>query len=123
MVYKSIKRNDRVLYFNPPLVLKPYRDENDELWIVTDETLELHVYAQTREQLADDLAAELFFLWDEYAHEPSENLTEKAYDLHTNTHFTLKTNPLRRGHLDEFVRCYFNLDQFEASPIPILKES
>ncbi|MGK3998461.1 hypothetical protein WME86_34460 [Sorangium sp. So ce1024] len=28
------------------------------------------------------------------------------YDLRTNQHFTLKTNPLSRGDLDEFVACY-----------------
>jgi type I restriction enzyme M protein len=28
------------------------------------------------------------------------------YDLRTNQHFTLKTNPLRREHLDDFVTCY-----------------
>jgi type I restriction enzyme M protein len=34
--------------------------------------------------------------------------TEKLwiYDLRTNTHFTLKQNPLTRGDLDEFVACY-----------------
>jgi type I restriction enzyme M protein len=37
-----------------------------------------------------------------------------VYDLRTNIHFTLKTNPLRRELLDDFVRCYFNLDQTEA---------
>jgi type I restriction enzyme M protein len=29
-----------------------------------------------------------------------------VYDLRTNQHFTLKQNPLRRKHLDEFVGCY-----------------
>ncbi|MHB1475584.1 MAG: HsdM family class I SAM-dependent methyltransferase [Dermatophilaceae bacterium] len=29
-----------------------------------------------------------------------------VYDLRTNQHFTLKQNPLRRHHLDEFVQCY-----------------
>ncbi|AMV29397.1 putative type I restriction enzymeP M protein [Gemmata sp. SH-PL17] len=29
-----------------------------------------------------------------------------VYDLRTNMHFTLKTNPLRRTDLDEFVACY-----------------
>ncbi len=29
-----------------------------------------------------------------------------VYDLRTNRHFTLKTNPLVRGDLDEFVECY-----------------
>lgn len=28
------------------------------------------------------------------------------YDLRTNIHFTLKTNPLKRNDLDEFVKCY-----------------
>ncbi|MBS0165290.1 MAG: SAM-dependent DNA methyltransferase [Nitrospira sp.] len=28
------------------------------------------------------------------------------YDLRTNQHFTLKTNPLKRENLDEFVKCY-----------------
>jgi type I restriction enzyme M protein len=28
------------------------------------------------------------------------------YDLRTNMHFTLKTNPLKRANLDEFVKCY-----------------
>jgi type I restriction enzyme M protein len=28
------------------------------------------------------------------------------YDLRTNQHFTLKQNPLRRHHLDDFVACY-----------------
>jgi type I restriction enzyme M protein len=29
-----------------------------------------------------------------------------VYDLRTNMHFTLKTNPLKRSNLDEFVACY-----------------
>jgi len=29
-----------------------------------------------------------------------------VYDLRTNQHFTLKQNPLRRQHLNEFVECY-----------------
>jgi len=29
-----------------------------------------------------------------------------VYDLRTNQHFTLKQNPLRREHLQEFVSCY-----------------
>ena len=34
--------------------------------------------------------------------------TEKlwVYDFRTNQHFTMKQNPLRRAHLDEFVECY-----------------
>jgi type I restriction enzyme M protein len=31
-----------------------------------------------------------------------------VYDLRTNQHFTLKQNPLRRDHLNEFVDCYLS---------------
>ncbi len=31
------------------------------------------------------------------------------YDLRTNMHFTLKTNALKRGDLDEFVACYYGI--------------
>ena len=41
--------------------------------------------------------------------------TEKLwiYDFRTNQHFTLKTNPLRREHLDDFVACYNSSNRHE----------
>ena len=44
--------------------------------------------------------------------------TEKLwiYDLRTNQHFTLKENPLKREHLDDFVNCYFGNSQGRARP-------
>jgi len=38
-----------------------------------------------------------------------------VYDLRTNRRFTLKTNPLRREHLDEFVGCYFGISPEEVA--------
>jgi type I restriction enzyme M protein len=35
------------------------------------------------------------------------------YDLRTNKHFTLKTNPLKRSDLDEFVTCFNPVNRFE----------
>ena len=35
------------------------------------------------------------------------------YDLRTNKHFTLKTNPLQRKDLDEFVKCYNSANRFD----------
>lgn len=35
------------------------------------------------------------------------------YDLRTNKHFTLKTNPLKREDLDEFVKCYNSANRHE----------
>ena len=39
------------------------------------------------------------------------------YDLRTNMHYTLKTNPLKRSDLDEFVKCYLgtNLPASQSS--------
>lgn len=39
-----------------------------------------------------------------------------VYDLRTNLHFTLKTNPLRRADLDDFVACYHPANRHERKP-------
>jgi type I restriction enzyme M protein len=39
-----------------------------------------------------------------------------VYDLRTNMHFTLKTNPLKRSDLDEFVECYKPAAMHERQP-------
>ncbi|WP_097991057.1 HsdM family class I SAM-dependent methyltransferase [Methyloterricola oryzae] len=39
------------------------------------------------------------------------------YDLRTNMHFTLKTNPLERKDLGDFVRCYLGLSLEEAAAL------
>jgi type I restriction enzyme M protein len=38
------------------------------------------------------------------------------YDLRTNQHFTLKTNPLKRADLDEFVACYNPQNRHQRTP-------
>ena len=38
------------------------------------------------------------------------------YDLRTNKHFTLKTNPLQRADLDEFVACCHAENRHERKP-------
>jgi len=38
------------------------------------------------------------------------------YDLRTNMHFTLKTNPLKRSDLDEFVACYHAENRHQRQP-------
>jgi len=38
------------------------------------------------------------------------------YDLRTNMNFTLKTNPLRYEHLEEFVKCYNPENRFDRRP-------
>ena len=82
MVFDSLELNGRVLRFSPNLIVEPVLDEEtSQLLVIENETLGIHVYAQNREILVDDLTAELFFLWDEYALEVSEKLTDKAQAL------------------------------------------
>ena len=38
------------------------------------------------------------------------------YDLRTNTHFTLKQNPISRADLDEFVACYNPENRHQRAP-------
>jgi type I restriction enzyme M protein len=38
------------------------------------------------------------------------------YDFRTNLHFTLRTNPLKRSDLDEFVRCYNPVNRHDRAP-------
>jgi type I restriction enzyme M protein len=45
------------------------------------------------------------------------------YDLRTNQHFTLKTNPLKREDLNEFVKCYNPPNRHERKATWSEKES
>lgn len=50
---------------------------------------------------------------------PSESAWTKqlwVYDLRTNKNFTLKTNPLKRANLDEFVSCYHAENRHQRQP-------
>jgi hypothetical protein len=79
MVFDYLELDGRILRFSSKLIVEPVLDEEtSQLLVIEDETLGIHVYAQNREILVDDLTAELFFLWDEYAQEDLEKLTAKA---------------------------------------------
>jgi len=82
MTFSSIEQEGRILQLIPPLVVEPNLDEeSQQLLVVSDAELDFHVYAQTRETLADDLTAELFLLWDEYAQAGDNELTDVALQL------------------------------------------
>jgi type I restriction enzyme M protein len=55
---------------------------------------------------AQGVKANVIFFDRKPASETPWTKTLWIYDLRTNKHFTLKTNPLQRGDLDEFVACY-----------------
>ena len=55
----------RCLVIEPPLTLTPRMDEESgRLYILVDETLNIHVLAESHEQLAHELAEQLIFQWD-----------------------------------------------------------
>jgi len=55
---------------------------------------------------AQGVKANVIFFDKRPASETPWTKTLWIYDLRTNKHFTLKTNPLKRADLDEFVSCY-----------------
>lgn len=55
---------------------------------------------------AQGVKANVLFFDAKPAQEKSWTSKLWVYDLRTNMHFTLKTNPLKRSDLDEFVACY-----------------
>ena len=55
---------------------------------------------------AQGVKANVLFFDAKPAQEKPWTKTLWVYDLRTNMHFTLKTNPLKRSDLDEFVECY-----------------
>ena len=55
---------------------------------------------------AQGVKANVLFFDRKPARETPWTQTLWIYDLRTNQHFTLKTNPLKREDLDDFVKCY-----------------
>jgi type I restriction enzyme M protein len=65
---------------------------------------------------AQGVKANVLFLDRKAASETPWTKKLWIYDLRTNEHFTLKTNPLRREDLDEFVACYKTGARHERTP-------
>jgi hypothetical protein len=82
MSFDRIEWHGRQLVFDPPLTLEPTMDEESgQLYILTDKELGIDVFAQTRENVIDELAEQLVFQWDSYAREVPERLTPGARRL------------------------------------------
>jgi hypothetical protein len=82
MTFDYIDWGSRRLIIDPTLSLDPTMDgESGQLYVLSDESLGIHVFAQTREQLAEELAEQLIFQWDAYARESPDRLTAPARRL------------------------------------------
>jgi type I restriction enzyme M protein len=64
---------------------------------------------------AQGVEANVLFFDRKAASETPWTKTHWIYDLRTNMHFTLKTNPLKRADLDEFVTCYHHENRHERT--------
>jgi type I restriction enzyme M protein len=65
---------------------------------------------------AQGVKANVLFFDAKPAHEAAWTKKLWVYDLRTNMHFTLKTNPLSRSDLDEFVKCYNPKNRHRRQP-------
>jgi len=65
---------------------------------------------------AQGVKANVLFFDKKPAAETSWTRKVWIYDLRTNMHFTLKTNPLKRSDLDEFVACYNPANRHDRMP-------
>jgi hypothetical protein len=79
MTFDRVEWDGRQLAIDPPLTLKPTMDEESgQLYVLRDPALSIHVFARSREQVADELAEQMLFQWDTYAHESPDRLTPGA---------------------------------------------
>ena len=65
---------------------------------------------------AQGVKANVLFFDRKPASEAPWTKTLWIYDLRTNMHFTLKTNPLKRSDLDDFVKCYHPENRHDRKP-------
>lgn len=79
-----IQQNQRKLCLTTPLILIPILDEETkQLYIISNELLNIEVDATTRETLMQNLEDQIFFLWDTYGSDQvdPDTLTKGAVTL------------------------------------------
>ncbi len=85
LVFETLEFEGRILSASSPLKFIPrLDDETQQLYIVENRDLDLHVCGYTRDQLIDELTEQIFLTWDAYAKETPDRLTEKARELQKN---------------------------------------
>jgi hypothetical protein len=81
MTFDLVEFGDRSLRLDPSLTIVPTLDDSEQLYVISDDELGLHLCAQTREQLAEELAEHLVFSWDTNAAEDPSRPIESAQHL------------------------------------------
>lgn len=79
---KIVYWQGREFRFNQPLILQPELDEeSSQLYVVEAPDLTLFAYAQTREQLLQEIGEQIAFMWDTYVKESEDKLAPDALRL------------------------------------------
>ena len=79
---KVVHSHGRDFRFRQPLTLKPSLDEeSQQLYVVEAADLTLLAYAQTREQLLQEIAEQIAFMWDAYVNAVEDDLAADALRL------------------------------------------
>jgi len=81
MIFDRVEWQGRQLAIEPPLSLAPRMDDSSQLFVLIEESLGIDVFAQTRDQVADEFHEQMFFLWDAFALEAPDQLTPGALKL------------------------------------------
>ena len=81
IILKATHWNDREFHFIQPLLLYPSLDESEQLYVVEAPGLTLVAYAQTREQLLQEIGEQIAFMWDAYVRSPEDGLASDALKL------------------------------------------
>jgi hypothetical protein len=73
-IVTSFSCGERELHFHVPLILSPQLTESRQFMTLQNSNLGIDVIAETREELWDELLAELRMLWNYCAVQPDETL-------------------------------------------------
>ncbi len=71
----------KVLRFKQPLELTPEPSESKQLLFLEKPDLGISVYGQTRDELLAEINEQIVVLWNEYAREDDDKLTDSALEL------------------------------------------
>ncbi len=67
ILIREILWHNKKLRFKSPFLLSPQMDDTEQLYVVEEPEIGLHVFSYTREDLIHEINEELAMLWEEYA--------------------------------------------------------
>jgi hypothetical protein len=82
LVFLRLEYEGRVLEPKLPLEITPSLDEQtQQFYVASDDSLDLHAFAETRDGLAEEIAQQVVFAWIAYVDEERDRLAPKAAEL------------------------------------------